>query len=76
VTGDQAGEVALDHIRTEWRPNWEPVVVKVEDAGPSWRVFYNNRAYVETGAISHALGGNRPLLIDKITGIATVDATY
>jgi len=39
-------------------------------------VFYNSRVYVETGATSHALAGNLPLLIAKETGLVEVDVTY
>ena len=40
-----ARRLAVTHLQN---PNWEPAVVRVEDAGSSWRVFYNSRIYVET----------------------------
>lgn len=49
-------------------------ITSVADAGPCWKVAYNSRAYVETGAVRHALAGNHPLLIDKETGEVAADS--
>ncbi len=76
MTGDEAVEVALDHIRREWRPDWDPVVVRVEDAGDSCPVFYNSRGYVETRSVSQALAGNWPLLVDKKDRTVVLDEVY
>jgi hypothetical protein len=70
---DEAIQIAIGHLRN---PSWDPAVVKVEDAGDAWRVFYNSRLYVETGEVSHALAGNLPLLIEKSSGGVTRDLTY
>ena len=61
-----------------WLANdqWVPAVVRVEDAGEAWRVFYNNRAFLETGDVTHALAGNRPVLVDKQTGAVSVDDSW
>jgi len=37
-----------------------------EDFG--WVFFFNTRAYVETGDINDALGGNGPLIVDRASG--------
>lgn len=50
-------------------PDLDFVVIRVEDAGDAWRVFYNSRAYVETGSFSDALFGNIPIRVPK-TGTA------
>jgi hypothetical protein len=65
VTEDEAAAVALDHVRGMRPRGWEPAIVRVEDAGAEWRVFYNSRAYVESGVASNALAGNWPLLLAK-----------
>jgi hypothetical protein len=73
LTEDEARALAVAHLDNE---DWEPAVMKVEDAGTAWRVFYNSRVYVETLAVSHALVGNLPLLISKATGVVADDQTY
>lgn len=49
---------------------------RVDDTGEAWRVFYDNRIYVETRAARHALAGNLPLLADKRSGTVVVDETW
>jgi hypothetical protein len=73
VTEDRARELALNHLRNN---KWEPVVTQVDDAVTSWRVHYNSRAYAETRSVEHALAGNLPLLIDKVTAGISSDASY
>lgn len=51
---------ALAHIRAEWQPDYEPVVVHLEDAGFSWRVFYNDEKYLRTEALGQTLIDNWP----------------
>jgi len=76
ITSEQATGVAVDWICDQWSPDWEPAIVRVEDADASWRVFYNSRVYLETKSVSHALAGNLPLLVSKATGTVTIDAAY
>jgi hypothetical protein len=73
IGADEARDVALRSLADD---EWEPAVTKVEDTGDAWRVFYNNRIYVETRAVSHALAGNLPLLVDKQTGTVVVDHSW
>jgi hypothetical protein len=73
---EQAGEAALGYIRTEWRPDYEPAVVRVEDVGDSWRVFYNNRTYLDTKAPGHTLIDNWPLRVVKASGAVEQDEPY
>jgi hypothetical protein len=70
MSADEAERLALDWLAND---ECEPAVTNVEDAGQVWRVFYNNRVYVETLAMSHALAGNLPLLVDKQSGAIGVD---
>ena len=72
-SSEEAAELALRELSN---PDWEPVVTEVHDAGSAWRVFYNSRSFVETEEIAHALGGNLPLLIDKVAETITRDASY
>ncbi len=46
------------------------VVTTVREYPACWVVGYNTRAYVETGAISHALAGGGPIIINRGTGRA------
>lgn len=55
---------------------WTPAVVRVEDAGPEWRVFYSSQEYIETGSILWALGGNLPLLVDKSSLAVRIDEAW
>lgn len=41
----------------------EFVLTSIQRIGDTWCAFYNNRAYVDTGNIIHALAGNGPILI-------------
>jgi hypothetical protein len=41
----------------------EFVLTNIQRIGNTWCVFYNNRAYVNTGNFVHALAGNGPILI-------------
>lgn len=70
---DEARDVALRSLAND---EWEPAITKVEDTGEAWRVFYNNQIYVETLAVSHALAGNLPLLVDKKNGTVVVDEAW
>lgn len=73
VGADEARHVALRSLAND---EWEPAVTRVEDAGESWLVFYNSRIFVETRAVSHALAGNLPLLVNKQNGTVVVDETW
>jgi hypothetical protein len=71
IDRDGAREAAEAHFAEERaRLPYAPdvVVVEVEEAGGDWRVFYQARAFVETGDSRSALYGNRPLLVSKRTG--------
>jgi hypothetical protein len=70
-----AADAALSHLEPA-RAYYEPMVVKVEDAGSAWRVFFNNRAYIEGGDPSAALAGNWPLLVNKESGKVETDEAY
>jgi hypothetical protein len=76
VTGDEAGELVLADLRPRVAHLYEPVITLIEDVGEWWRVFYNNRAHVETGEPGTALAGNWPKLVHKGTGAITPDEAY
>ena len=73
ISAEQAQSLAL-----AWLANneWEPAVVRAEDAGDAWRIFYDNRTYLDTKAVSHALEGNLPVLVDKTNGAVSVDSAW
>jgi Immunity protein 35 len=76
VTADDAAAAALEHLRAMQPQGWDPVIVRVEDVGGEWRVFYNSRAYVETSEPRSALAGNWPLLVPKNGGAIRQDEAY
>lgn len=73
LSAEEAQSLALAWLAND---EWEPAVVRVEDAGEAWRVFYNNRIYLDTKAVSHALAGNLPVLVEKRTGAVSVDGAW
>lgn len=73
ISAEEAQPLALAWLAND---EWEPAVVRVEDAGDAWRVFYNSRIYLETKAVSHALAGNLPVLVDKANGAVSVDSAW
>ncbi len=76
MTADAAVATAIEWIVSAWRPDWQPTVEEVQDAGESWRIFYNTQIFIETREVSHPLAGNLPLLVHKITGEVTTDLTF
>ena len=46
------------------------VTTSVREFPTCWVVGYNTRAFVETGAISHALAGGGPIIVNRKTGDA------
>jgi hypothetical protein len=40
-----------------------------------WVFFYQSRAYVESGDVSHALAGNAPLIVERDSGRVLVTGT-
>ena len=40
-----------------------------------WVFFYNSERYLKTGAISHALAGNAPFIVNRHTGEIRVTGT-
>lgn len=46
------------------------IVTSVREFATCWVIGYNTRAYAETRAVSHALIGGGPIIINRITGIA------
>ena len=73
VSEAEARAIVLAQLAND---DWEPAVVGVEDTGEDWRVFYNTRAFAETGALSHALAGNLPMLVNKRTAAVAVDTEW
>lgn len=64
-------EAMLDqHVRPLIR---EPVITTTVRLFPTcWVVGFNTRAYVETGAINHALAGGGPIIVNRRTGVARI----
>lgn len=70
-TADEAREAALEHLHKHVEPGVgeELKTTDVWEYPTCWAVGYNTRAYLETGAISHALAGGGPLIINRRTGL-------
>lgn len=50
------------------RPQQRLVVVKEYEYEFGWVFCYNTQEFVETGDADHALGGNAPLIVDRVDG--------
>lgn len=68
-TVEDASAAALAYLRTYVEPDvGEPIMLTAVRPFPTcWVAGYNTTAYIETGAISHALAGG-PLIINRSTG--------
>lgn len=67
VTEDEAREVATSLLNARY-PEFkvgEWVLTGVEEYETAWAFAYNNRVYVETREVRHALAGNGALVIPK-----------
>jgi hypothetical protein len=71
-SADAAREVAITYLREEVQPGVgeELVTGDVREYKEYWAVDYNTRIYIETGAISHALAGGGPVIVERFSGTA------
>lgn len=80
VTEEEAAAAVVAYLEQAWSGSfgreWEAAVTHVEDAGALWRVFYNSKAYLESGNVSDALAGNWPYLVPKDGGPIRPDLEY
>jgi hypothetical protein len=77
VTGEEAAAAALAYLADDASTSgWDPAVTGIEDAGTAWRVFYNTRAFVDSGHVGDALAGNWPVLVTKDGGQPSIDREY
>ena len=73
---DEAQTIAESILDERVRP-WvhEPVAIAVEStrvAEDNIVFFYDTVAYLETGSVSHALAGNGPIIVDRVTATARI----
>jgi hypothetical protein len=59
LLAERTGQTRIDLLLDEEATGEEPWC---------WVFYYNSRAYLETGMISHALAGNGPIVVDKDFG--------
>ncbi len=66
VTNDLARAIAEEMLDQTVRTEIADIVInKTLETDSCWVFFYNTRAYIETGSISHALAGNAPVFVLK-----------
>ncbi|MCH8129377.1 MAG: hypothetical protein IIC70_05685 [Acidobacteria bacterium] len=66
VTNDLARAIAEEMLDQTVRTEIADIVInKTLETDSCWVFFYNTRAYIETGSMSHALAGNAPVFVLK-----------
>ena len=66
VTSDLARAIAEEMLDQTVRTEIADIVInKTLETDSCWVFFYNTRAYIETGSMSHALAGNAPVFVLK-----------
>lgn len=75
ITEEQAIAIAEELLETEIRPWIAEEVVLVTSATVRteafWVFFFNSRVFIETGALSHTLVGNGPIVVAVQDGAVT-----
>lgn len=75
----QAKQIIQSHlsaISRELAPDAAVIVESATSERPfGWVFFYQSREYLESGSFSHALAGNAPLIVDRLTGDIVVTGT-
>jgi hypothetical protein len=68
----QAKQIIQSHLASISRDLEPDAAVIVESAtierAFGWVFFYQSREYLKSGSIRHALAGNAPLIVDRLTG--------
>lgn len=69
-TVEEASAIALAYLQQHVEPDvGEPIALTSVRSFPTcWIAGYNTSAYIETGAVSHALAGG-PLIINRSSGV-------
>ena len=67
---DAAIEIACRYINDRFADAGRLVVVSesIIEKEYGWVMFYNTEAYLNTGDVRHALSGNGPLIVEKMSG--------
>ena len=70
ITKDDAQTIAQRFLEEEVQKRLpeEVVLSGVEEYPTCWVFGYNTRTYVETKALSHALAGNGPIIVNRQSG--------
>lgn len=63
-------DAVLDYLREKVEPDVGEAlaVTRIHSYPTCWVVGYNTVAYIETGALSHALVGGGPIIVNRISG--------
>ncbi len=68
----QAKQIVESHLASISKALEPDAAVIVESAtlerAFGWVFFYQSREYLRSGSFSHALAGNAPLIVDRLTG--------
>lgn len=79
ITFAQAKQIVQSHLAFISRELEPDAAVIVESAtierAFGWVFFYQSREYLKSGSIHHALAGNAPLVVDRLTGDIVVTGT-
>jgi hypothetical protein len=74
IDREDARNVAEGILDVHVRPGIDEEVVisddQVRETESVWIFSYNTRSYLEMGLMNHALAGNLPILVEKLSGSA------
>lgn len=70
ITANRALKIAKKKVSQLQSANDDFVIVENDtiETDFGWVFFYNSKQYLESGNISHALAGNAPIIVDRLTG--------
>ena len=72
ITFAQAKQIVQSHLAAISRELEPDAAVIIESATIErtfgWVFFYQSREHLRSGSLSHALAGNAPLIVDRLTG--------
>lgn len=77
ITKEQAIALASSFVNEQYSEDDKLVIPheSIIEKDYGWVMFYNTESYLGTGEARHALAGNGPLIVDRVSGVVTALGT-